>query len=197
MIGLYLILPPSPLPDEANLLARLLATAPAAALLVPRGQLAENAYKARVKALVGPAQQRDCAVLIEGEPGWVRLLGADGLHVGGDSAAVRSAMAALKPDLIVGASAGNSRHDAMELGELDVDYILFGPFSGAIDPVQRDLARWWAETMEIPAVLSDPEAQNLAADEGCEFLALSASVFAAADPEAALAAILADAEVGD
>jgi thiamine-phosphate pyrophosphorylase len=63
----------------------------------------------------------------------------------------------------------------MQKGEEGIDYILFGPLSGPISPSERELARWWAETMEVPSVLSDPEAdlENFAA-EGCEFIGLNA-----------------------
>ena len=53
------------------------------------------------------------------------------------------------------------------------------------------MAGWWAETMEVPSVLSDPEAMSeTASDEGCEFMALSTSIWQAADPESAIAGIL-------
>jgi thiamine-phosphate pyrophosphorylase len=80
----------------------------------------------------------------------------------------------------------------MDRGELSPDYILFGPLSGASSPADRELAGWWAETMEIPGVFSDPAATAATADAaGCEFLALSESLWSAADPPAVLAAIAA------
>jgi len=145
-----------------------------AALLLPRGTLGENAYKALVKSVAPAAQKAGAAVLIEGEPGLVRLLGVDGLHVTDGIEAVREAVAALKPQLIVGVGDIHSRDDAMSQGELEVDYILFGPLSGAISPDAREMARWWAETMEIPSVLSDPAADYAGYDAaGCEFIGLA------------------------
>ena len=144
-----------------------------AALLLPRGTLAENAYKSLVKSIVPMAQKAGAAVLIEGAPGLVRLLGADGLHVSGDLEAVREATSALKPEMIVGVGDIHTRDDAMSKGELDIDYILFGPLSGTISAEGRDMARWWAETMEIPSVLSDPAAGYADYDAaGCEFIGL-------------------------
>ena len=163
----------------ATALAPVLAATDVSALLLPRGAHAENAYKALVKSVVPVAQANNCAVLIEGEPGWVRLLGADGLHVAGPLAAVKQAVAALKPQMIVGATADASRHDAMTKGELDVDYIFFGPLSGSMSADMRDMAQWWAETMQIPAVISDPE--TLApSSEGCEFVAAALAAIAGA-----------------
>jgi thiamine-phosphate pyrophosphorylase len=190
---LYLIAPAAAEADSfAALLQRILANTTISALLLPRGKRAENAYRSFVKAVAPMAQAAGCAVLIEGDPGLVRMLGADGLHVSGDAAAVKAALAALKPDFIVGAAADGTRDDAMGKGELGLDYIMFGPISGAIAPATRELADWWAETMEIPGVLSDPEASATTPMEtGCEFLALSDSVWRASDPASALAAIAA------
>jgi thiamine-phosphate pyrophosphorylase len=101
-------------------------------------------------------------------------------------------MAAVKSDLIVGAGAVLSRHDAMVKGELGPDYIMFGPLSDATRAETRDMAVLWAETMEVPSVLSDPAVTAATADAGgCEFLALSTSLWQAADPAAELAAIAA------
>jgi thiamine-phosphate pyrophosphorylase len=144
-----------------------------AAVLVPRGARSERDYKELVKALLPLAQGAGAAVLVEGEPGLVRLLGADGLHVTGGIGAVRAAIEALKPDFIVGAGDVRSRDDAMGKGEAGVDYLLFGALSGPVPAPQRDLARWWAETMQIPGVLSDPEADAESFEaEGCEFIGL-------------------------
>ena len=174
---IYLIAPADA--DPAGFAAALrdtLARSPVAALLLPRGARPERAYKEFVKEVAPIAHAAGAAVLIEGEPGLVRTLGADGLHVTGGAGAVREAIAALKPDLIVGAGDVHSRHDAMQKGELGVDYILFGPLSGAIGPEQREMARWWAETLEIPGVLSDPQATADHYDaEGCEFIGLGAA----------------------
>lgn len=181
--------------DAAGFPARLspvLDAADVSALLLPRGTQAENAYKSLVKAVLPHAQARNCAVLIEGEPGWVRLLGADGLHVSGPVADLRHALGVLKPDMIVGAAGIDSRHDAMAKGELEVDYIFFGPLSGSTDAAIIDMAQWWAETMEIPSVISLPQAE--APDAGdCEFLAVGERVWAAENPAAELARLAGEA----
>jgi thiamine-phosphate pyrophosphorylase len=162
------------------LLNEALAATTVAALLLPRGKRGEGSYKALVKAVAPRAKAAGVAVLIEGDPGLVRTLGADGLHVEGSVADVRAATEALKPDYIVGAGRIASRHDAMSKGELGPDYIFFGPFSGPMSPEQRDMARWWADIMEVPSVLSDPTASaEQASAEGAEFIGLGDSVWTA------------------
>lgn len=166
--------------DFLPLLNAALKAVPVAALLLPRGGLSDNGYKTLAKAVIPIAQAAETAVLIEGEPGLVRTLGADGLHVTGGVAAVKTAVAALKPDYIVGAGGLESRHDAMSKGEMLPDYLFFGPLSGPRDPEQREMARWWAEIMSVPSVLSDPSANaDTATSEGCEFIALGDSLWAA------------------
>jgi thiamine-phosphate pyrophosphorylase len=172
---------------DTAVIASVLDAADASAMIVPRRNMGESAYKKLVQAILPKAQQRDCAVLLEGEPGLVRMLGADGLHVEGTEDLVREAIDRLKPDHIVGARA-TSRDDAMAKGELGVDYILFGTIEFALDEDDGDLAGWWAETMEVPAVLSDPGADPETIDpRGCEFAALSDSLWNAKEGPVAAA----------
>jgi thiamine-phosphate pyrophosphorylase len=169
-------------PACIRMLDEALAASPVAALLLPRGSRSEGSDKALVKAVAPRAQAAGVAVLIEGDPGLVRTLGVDGIHVEGGINEVRAATQALKPDYIVGAGGIASRHDAMSKGELGPDYIFFGPLSGPRDPEQREMARWWAEIMEVPSVLSDPAATaETATSEGAEIIGLGESVWTASE----------------
>jgi thiamine-phosphate pyrophosphorylase len=178
---IFLIIPPDA--DAPTCLRRLdeaIAATPVAAMLLQRGVRSEGSYKALVKAVAPRAQAAGVAVLIEGDPGLVRTLGADGLHVEGSINDVKAATQALKPDYIVGAGQIASRHDAMSKGELGPDYVFFGPLSGPRDPEQREMARWWAQIMEVPSVLSDPAATpDSATSEGSEFIGLGESLWSA------------------
>ncbi|HWA17613.1 MAG TPA: thiamine phosphate synthase [Devosia sp.] len=184
-VEFYLVAPPGA--EAAQFLPLLkdaFAAAPVAALLLPREGHSDNGYKSFAKAVIPVAQDAGVAVLIEGDPGLVRVLGADGLHVAGDVAAVKAAITALKPQFIVGAAGIASRHDAMIKGELGPDYVFFGPSHGPRDPEQREMARWWAEVMTVPAVLSDTAATaESASSDGCEFISLGESLWSA--PEGA------------
>ncbi|MBU1305234.1 MAG: thiamine phosphate synthase [Alphaproteobacteria bacterium] len=187
---LYLITPADA--DAASFPAALMAvlsTTEFSALLVRRGGLDGSAYATLARSLINIGQGAGCAVLLEDDAALARRLGADGVHVTGGATAVKAAVAALKPGLIVGAGGASSRHDAMTLGEMDVDYVFFGALEGKLDTAAADLAEWWAATFEIPAVLSDPGADASVDARGAEFLALSTSVWSAADPAAAVAAI--------
>jgi len=187
---LYLITPVTADPDRfAHTLPAVLEAAPFSALLVRQGNLDEAAYARLAASLVSTGQGAGCAVLIEDDVALARRLGADGVHVTGGAKAVKAAVSALKPGLIVGAGNSTTRHDAMTVGEMDVDYLFFGPLDGPSDSNAADLAEWWAATFEIPAVLSDPAATPDLDARGAEFLALSDSIWSADDPAAAAAAI--------
>ncbi|UYN98144.1 MAG: thiamine phosphate synthase [Devosia sp.] len=187
---LYLITPGNP--DQAEFPRRLmgvLSGPEVAALLVRRGQMDEAAYRDFAGRLVQIGQAAGAAVLVEDDTSLAQAIGADGVHVTeGGIKAIRAAIAALKPDGIVGVGNVRSRHDAMSFGELDVDYVMFGPLSGENDAQATDLAQWWAETFEVPAVLSVPQAEpDLLASATTEFIGLSDCIWAAQDPAGALA----------
>ena len=190
---LYLITPAeADAPDFGTRLMAVLSASPAAAILVRRASLDERTYARLVANVVNIGQGAGAAVLVEDDVAMAKRLGADGVHVTAGIEAARDAVSALKPDLIVGAGNIRSRHDAMSFGELGIDYLLFGPLGGETDPKAAELAAWWAETFEIPAVLSDPGAAALDA-AGAEFLALSTSIWSTPAPADTLRAMLAEA----
>ena len=190
---LYLITPADadPVRFPATLMA-VLNAAEFSALLVTRGTMDDAAYAALAAKVVNIGQGAGCAVLVEDDTALAKRLGADGVHVTGGPAALKAATAALKPAMIVGAGNLHSRHDAMTAGEMDIDYVFFGGTDGKLDAQGAELAEWWAETFEIPAVLSQPDATADTADtRGAEFLALSQSLWSADSPAKAMQAIAA------
>lgn len=187
---LYLITPADPdLERFPRQLMAVLTGPEIAALLVRRGDMDEPTYADLAERLVQVGQAAGAAVLVEDDAQLALRTGADGVHItSGGTKAIREAVSVLKPDGIVGVGNVRTRHDAMSFGELDVDYVMFGPLGGARDPEAIALAQWWAQTFEVPAVLSDPEADR---DEfgtvETEFLALSDCVWSTADPAATMA----------
>lgn len=190
---LYLITPPNAEPDSLlPTLMAVLSAAPFSALLVARGEQDDAAYAQLASAVVNVGQGAGCAVLVEDDIALARRLGADGVHVTSGPAALKAAIAALKPAMIVGAGNLHSRHDAMTAGEMDVDYVFFGGTDGKVDAPAGDLAEWWAQTFEVPSVLSQVDATAQTADaRGAEFLALSQSLWSAAEPARAMQEIAA------
>jgi thiamine-phosphate pyrophosphorylase len=122
----------------------------------------------------------------------VARLQLDGAHIAGLSR-LRDAIEGLKPDRIVGIGALKSRHDAMEAGESDIDYVMFGEprADGSLPPFEQTLERaaWWAEIFTLPCVAYAPSLAEVAAlaRTGTEFIALGPWLFDEADPAEALA----------
>lgn len=116
----------------------------------------------------------------------------DGVHVETGAADVQKARQAVGGAGIVGAGGVSSRHDAMTIGELLPDYVLFGRLDGdkqpEIHPKALELATWWAQLFEIPAIVmggADVASVRQAADAGIEFVALRSAVWDHVDGPAA------------
>ncbi|WEK50425.1 MAG: thiamine phosphate synthase [Candidatus Kaistia colombiensis] len=146
------------------------------------------------EALVPVAQANGVAAIV---PSDTRLFGrsrADGLHVDTGIGDLKDAVAALRPDHIVGAGGITTRHDAMLAAETDCDYIFFGRFDGDTDEMSFDkafdLAAWWSAMFEIPAVVMGGNSLlsvEPAVDAHVEFVALRAAIWN--HPEGPVAAV--------
>jgi thiamine-phosphate pyrophosphorylase len=60
-------------------------------------------------------------------------------------------------NFIVGGGNATDRHKALEIGEVQPDYIFFGKIGGDIKPEAHPknvaLAEWWASMVEIPCIV--------------------------------------------
>lgn len=168
--------------DEARLPANLAAALEAAPASSVTFRGASNA--ATLKPLVEVAQRGGAAALIEGEPELVRSVNADGAHVGWIKDVVpayRAVRGLLGERYIVGADAGRSRHDAMEIGEAGGDYVAFGIPAHVGDRAtaetrQCELVAWWSEIFEPPVVaydVVDAEHARGLAEAGADFVAVT------------------------
>lgn len=146
-------------------------------------------------AVIGLAQEAGVAVLINDSPELARELSADGVHVGWDDAPVKTARKLLGPDAIVGATAKNSYHKAMQAGEDGADYVAFGAFypsptkeSTAV--AELELLEVWQTAMIIPCVaIGGITVVNAAplVTAGADFIAVSGGVWN--HPDGAAAAV--------
>lgn len=200
---LYLITPPRI--DDADAFAALLETALSAGdvaclqlrLKDASGAIDEAATREVGAAVTEMAQAYGVAVLINDSPQLAVELGADGVHVGWDDVPVKDARAIVGKEMIVGATAKNSRHIAMQAGESGADYVAFGAFyptstkDGTVQATP-DLLEVWQESMEIPCVAIGGITVDNAAPlvtAGADFIAVSSGVWD--HPDGAPAAIAA------
>jgi thiamine-phosphate pyrophosphorylase len=161
----------------------------AAVLLLTRG--GEEAHlRAAIAALRPLVHAADAALVVEERADLAAELDCDGVQVRAEPATLRAVRRALGNDMIVGALCGDSRHEAMIAGELDVDYVGF-------DGAALETIAWWAEMMEVPCVAgNEPSGAGIALDAapamlqtGAEFLAVGTAVWThAKGPAAAVTA---------
>jgi thiamine-phosphate pyrophosphorylase len=175
----------------ARLAAALDAVAVAAVMIAPASNRPLNA--ATAKPLVELAQAKGVAALIHGNPTLARTLGADGVHLPTSlqlALDYADARKILGKNLMIGADAGSSRHDAMELAEAEADYIAFA-LDATAAPIEFEddgetanvetlesvhLISWWVDIFQTPCVaLGVKNADDAAevAGQGCEFICVT------------------------
>lgn len=164
----------------------------ASAIVAPRGDGTADEDLARKLAPL--ALRRGCALVLAGDGDAATRL--DGAHVDTGLAGLRAAVARHHPDRIVGAGGVQTRHDAMDSGEAGADYLFFGRLDGddlpGIFPKALELAAWWAELFEIPAMVMGGSAVDSvveASAAGIEFVALRRAIWD--HPDGAAVAVVA------
>lgn len=193
-----LMLVTPPISDPGALSFRLMqafAGGDVAAVLLRLAPGDERSLTERVKALAPPVQAQNVALVVEASAQVASRGGADGVHLTQGAEAIADARSSLKQERIIGAGGLRSRHDAMDMGEAGVDYVMFGEPrpDGSLPPLPAVIERasWWAEIFETPCIAYCPDAESVPAliETGAEFIALGEWLFAeGVDIRAAVAA---------
>ena len=136
------------------------------------------------RAAVPIAQAHGVAAIVVDDTRLAGHVHADGVHIDSGRADLAAAIESFRPRRIVGAGGARSRHAAMTLGEADPDYLFFGRFDGDTGPAIFDkaleLASWWADIFQIPAVAmggTEIASVGAARDATIEFVALRRAVW--------------------
>ena len=166
-----------------------------ASLIIPQYAMDETAYQALAEALVPIAQARGVAAVIAGDSRVAGRVKADGVHIESGIDDLAEAIRRHAGKLMVGAGGAKTRDDAMELGEMQPDYVFFGRFGfdnkPDAHPRNLSLGEWWAEVIEIPCIVMagfDIASVEQVAATGADFVALSSAVFGeGVDPREAVA----------
>jgi thiamine-phosphate pyrophosphorylase len=154
-----------------------------------------DAFQDWCEAITPDAQARGVAVIVAGDTRVAGRVGADGVHMTAPAGEIADAVQKHNGRLIVGADGGKTRDEALDIGEAQPDYVFFGRFGfdnkAEAHPRNLELARWWAEMIEIPCIVqagSDLVSVEAAAATGAEFVALSSAIFGGdTNPRAAVA----------
>jgi thiamine-phosphate pyrophosphorylase len=183
---LVLIAPDIADPGEATrVVADALKGGDVATVIIPQYGLDDTSFQALAEKLVPVIQDAGAAALVSGDSRTAGRAKADGLHIAGNVEQLGEAIEKFTPKLIVGGGNAQERHRALEIGELQPDYIFFGKLDGDIKPEAHPknlaLAEWWASMIEIPCIVmggTDPASALAIAESGAEFAALRLAVFA-------------------
>lgn len=185
-LRLVLVMPET---DDADAAARMIGDAlkggDVASVILPQYGMDDNSFQKLAEKVVPIVQQAGAAALVAGDSRVAGRSKADGLHIAGGVADLGEAIEKHAPKLIVGGGNAQDRHHALEIGELQPDYVFFGKIEGDIKPDAHPknlaLAEWWASMVAIPCIVmggSDPASVLDIAETGAEFGALRLAVFA-------------------
>jgi thiamine-phosphate pyrophosphorylase len=194
---LYLISPPRLAPNDfAGVLRDALQGGDVASFQLRLKDVSDDEIRRATDILRPIVQASGTAFLLNDRPDLAAELGCDGVHIGQEDAPYAEARRLL-PGGIVGVTAHDSRHLAMEAAEAGADYVAFGAFfpTHTKEPktsADIDLLRWWAEMVVVPVVaIGGITVANAPAlvEAGADFLAVAAGVWNHADgPQAAVRA---------
>ena len=167
---LYLVTSaPIDLNTVGNRLLQATAALPVAAVLLDAREATDIT---ELQGLITEIQSHNIATLVSGDLETVRTTNADGCHLHWHAAITdeyKTARTALGEELMIGADAGKSRHDAMLLAESGADYVAFGVPAKLKDQQtarqrQVELIAWWVNLFEVPVVAFDIATPEQAGD---------------------------------
>ncbi len=180
--------------EKARIVGDALKGGDVASVIVPQYGLDDAAFQRHAELLVPVIQDAGAAALIADNSRVAGRAKADGLHVTGNAEALAEAVEKHVPKMIVGGGNAMDRHHALEIGEVQPDYVFFGRLDGDIKPEAHSknlaLGEWWSSMIEIPCIVmggADPASAVAVAETGVEFVALRDAVFS--DPAQAAAVI--------
>lgn len=183
---LVLILPEGEdIAQRAAMLEGALKGGDVASVILPQYGLDDGQFQKHAETLVPIVQKAGAAALVAGDTRVAGRAKADGIHVVGGIEELAETVEKFTPRLIVGGGNATDRHKALEIGEVQPDYVFFGRIGGDIKPEAHPknlaLGEWWASMIEIPCIVlggTDPQSALSVAETGAEFVALDRAVFA-------------------
>jgi len=165
-----------------------------ASIILFAGDVADHDFTQFCEALVKPLQDHDIAVLIADNTQVFGRIQADGYFASKSNAELADDIARFSPHNIVGCGSLKDRHQALQVGELKPDVVMFGKLDGDIRPEPHHkniaLAQWWSEFVEMPCILmggDDLEFTKECAETRADFVSFSRAVFENAELEPAAA----------
>jgi thiamine-phosphate pyrophosphorylase len=192
---LYLISPPDVGGGFPDRLARALDAGPVAAFQFRVKDIDEHEAARLAVPLQEICAARDVAFIVNDSAALAKRIGADGVHLGQSDGDVAEARTLLGKQAQIGVTCHDSRHLAMEAGDVGADYVAFGAFfptstKAVTHHAELDLLSWWQGIFELPCVaIGGISPSNCAplVRAGADFLAVCSAVWGGDEAEAVLA----------
>jgi thiamine-phosphate pyrophosphorylase len=191
---LYLITPPTiDLATFPDLLGAALDAGDVASVQLRLKNYDDDTIRRAADALRPVVHKRDRALIMNDRPDLALATGCDGVHIGQEDASYEAARQILGLGRIVGVTAHDSRHLAMDAAEAGADYVAFGAFfptdtKAAKGNAEPEILEWWSEIFTVPCVAIGgitPENCAPLVKAGADFLAVISSVWNHPDGPAA------------
>lgn len=182
---LYLISPLDVGGDFPERLRAALEAGPVAAFQFRVKDIDQHEAARLAAPLLEICREHDCAFIVNDDVALAKRLGADGVHLGQGDGDPRDAREELGKDAQIGVTCHNSRHMALEAGEMGADYVAFGAFfpsstKDAKIKAEPEILEWWSSMMEPPCVaiggITVDNAASIIAT-GTDFIAVSGGVW--------------------
>ncbi|WP_430389261.1 thiamine phosphate synthase [Blastomonas fulva] len=182
---LYLISPLDVGGDFPERLRAALEAGPVAAFQFRVKDIDQHEAARLAAPLLEICREHDCAFIVNDDVALAKRLGADGVHLGQGDGDPRDAREELGKDAQIGVTCHNSRHLALEAGEMGADYVAFGAFfpsstKDAKIKAEPEILEWWSSMMEPPCVaiggITVDNAASIIAT-GTDFIAVSGGVW--------------------
>lgn len=139
--------------------------------------------------LIEPIQSNGIAFLIANDSRIAGRIQADGIHLEGKVEDLQTALGKRRDSMIVGYGNLRDKHSAMVSGEFEPDYLMFGKLGADKKPEPHPrnilLGTWWAEVMEIPAIVqagASVETFKQTLDTGADFISVEDVLFNSSTP---------------
>ena len=155
-----------------------------ASIIMPQYGRDDANFLHTAKVINEMAHEKEIATLIVDNSQVMGRSGADGLHFSGGVDQLREMLPSHSDKHMLGVGGLLDRHRALNMGECQPDYIMFGKIKGDIKPQAHPkniaLGEWWASLVEIPAVVMGGQALDSIIDIAktrVEFVALNSAIF--------------------
>lgn len=174
---------------KADLLMDIFDQGDFASIIVYDSQNDDAFLQHQAEMLVDCVQSRSIAFLVANDSRISGRIHADGVHSEGKADELRELIERCHESMIVGCGNLHDKHSSMMCGECEPDYLMFGKLGAdkkpAPHPRNLALGTWWAEVMEIPAIVqagSDSLAFPDVLATKAEFIAVEEVVFSHNNP---------------